>query len=50
MTIMRECSPLIQDGKPVDAVTHVLGNDPSTGYGTFTENMLNTAEKGGPGI
>lgn len=34
-------SPIIQDGKIVGAVTHVLINDPTTGYGIFIENMLN---------
>lgn len=34
-------SPIIQDGKLVGAVTHVLINDPTTGYGIFIENMLN---------
>ena len=34
-------SPIIQDGKLVGAVTHVLVNDPTTGYGIFIENMLN---------
>lgn len=33
-------SPIIQDGKLVGAVTHVLVNDPTKGYGTFIENML----------
>ena len=33
-------SPIIQDGKIVGAVTHVLINDPSRGYGIFIENML----------
>lgn len=33
-------SPIIQDGKLVGAVTHVLVNDPSKGYGIFIENML----------
>lgn len=37
-------SPIIQDGKLVGAVTHVLVNDPTTGYGIFIENMLNAAE------
>jgi stage IV sporulation protein B len=27
----------------VGAVTHVLINDPTTGYGIFIENMLNAA-------
>ena len=34
-------SPIIQDGKLIGAVTHVLINDPTTGYGIFIENMLN---------
>ena len=34
-------SPIIQNGKIVGAVTHVLINDPTTGYGIFIENMLN---------
>ena len=33
-------SPIIQNGKLVGAVTHVLINDPTTGYGIFVENML----------
>ena len=33
-------SPIIQDGKIIGAVTHVLINDPTTGYGIFIENML----------
>ena len=41
-------SPIIQDGTLVGAVTHVLVNDPTKGYGIFIENMLshmnNTAE------
>ena len=36
-------SPIIQNGKLVGAVTHVLINDPATGYGIFIENMLNAA-------
>ena len=36
-------SPLIQDGKLIGAVTHVLVNDPTTGYGIFIENMLDAA-------
>lgn len=38
-------SPIIQDGKLIGAVTHVLVNDPTTGYGIFTENMLETANQ-----
>ena len=37
-------SPIIQNGKLVGAVTHVLINDPSTGYGIFIENMLGAAQ------
>ena len=33
-------SPILQDGKLVGAVTHVLVNDPTCGYGIFAENML----------
>ena len=36
-------SPIIQDGKLIGAVTHVLVNDPQTGYGIFIENMLEAA-------
>ena len=36
-------SPIIQDGKLVGAVTHVLIGDPTMGYGIFIENMLNAA-------
>lgn len=34
-------SPIIQNGKLIGAVTHVLINDPTKGYGIFIENMLN---------
>jgi stage IV sporulation protein B len=37
-------SPLIQDGKLIGAVTHVLINDPAKGYGIYIENMLTAAE------
>lgn len=37
-------SPIIQNGKLVGAVTHVLVNDPTRGYGIFIENMLDAAE------
>ena len=37
-------SPIIQDGKLVGAVTHVMVNDPTTGYGIFIENMLSAAQ------
>ena len=35
-------SPLIQNGKLIGAVTHVLVHDPSRGYGIFLENMLSS--------
>lgn len=36
-------SPILQNGKLIGAVTHVLINDPTAGYGIFIENMLNAA-------
>ena len=33
-------SPIIQDGRLIGAVTHVLVNDPTRGYGIFIEEML----------
>lgn len=33
-------SPILQDGHLIGAVTHVLINDPTAGYGIFIENML----------
>lgn len=36
-------SPIIQNGKLIGAVTQVLVNDPTTGYGIFIENMLDAA-------
>ena len=38
-------APIIQNGKLIGAVTHVLVNDPTKGYGIFIENMLSEAEK-----
>jgi len=37
-------SPILQNGKLVGAVTHVLVNDPTKGYGILIETMLDTAE------
>ena len=37
-------SPIIQNGKLIGAVTHVLIDDSSKGYGIFAENMLETAQ------
>lgn len=36
-------SPIVQNGKLIGAVTHVLVNDPTQGYGIFIENMLDAA-------
>ncbi len=36
-------SPIIQDGLLIGAVTHVLVNDPTRGYGTFAEWMAREA-------
>lgn len=33
-------SPIIQNNKIIGAVTHVFVNDPTRGYGIFSENML----------
>jgi stage IV sporulation protein B len=38
-------SPIIQDGKLIGAVTHVLVANPTEGYGIFIENMLNAAQE-----
>ena len=37
-------SPILQNGKLIGAVTHVLINDPTCGYGIFIEKMLASAE------
>ena len=37
-------SPIIQNGKLIGAVTHVLVADPTSGYGIFIENMLNVTD------
>lgn len=36
-------SPIMQNGKLVGAVTHVLVNDPTRGYGILIGNMLSEA-------
>ena len=38
-------SPIVQNGKLVGAVTHVLLDDPTRGYGIFMEDMLATANE-----
>ena len=42
-------SPILQNGKLIGAVTHVLIDDPQKGYGIFAENMLETAQSVGDG-
>ena len=37
-------SPIIQDGRLVGAVTHVMVNDPAMGYGISIESMLESAQ------
>ncbi len=37
-------SPILQNGKIIGAVTHVLISDPTAGYGIFIENMLKDLE------
>ncbi len=37
-------SPILQNGKLIGAVTHVLIDNPKKGYGIFAENMLETAQ------
>lgn len=37
-------SPVLQNGRLIGAVTHVLIDDPTSGYGIFAENMLTTAK------
>ena len=39
-------SPILQNGRLVGAVTHVLVNDPPQGYGILAEHMLEQAETG----
>lgn len=38
-------SPIIQDNKVVGALTHVLVNDPKTGYGVFADLMIKQARE-----
>ncbi|MCQ2454884.1 MAG: SpoIVB peptidase [Clostridia bacterium] len=37
-------SPVLQNGRLIGAITHVLVDDPTTGYAIFAENMLETAQ------
>ena len=43
LTSLVSGSPILQDGRLVGAVTHVLVNDPTRGYGILAENMLKQA-------
>ena len=36
--------PILQDGRLIGAVTHVLVNRPEQGYGIFLQNMLTQCE------
>ena len=38
-------SPIVQNGRLVGAVTHVLVNDPTRGYGIFAQTMLEQAKQ-----
>ena len=44
MTSRLSGSVICQNGKIVGAITHVMINDPTVGYGIFIENMLAAAE------
>ena len=44
MTTLVSGSPIIQDGKLVGAVTHVMVANSTEGYGIFIENMLSAAD------
>lgn len=38
-------SPIVQNGKFIGAVTHVLVNEPTMGYGVFADIMIKTARE-----
>ena len=38
-------APIIQDGKFIGAVTHVLVNSPDTGYAVFGDLMIKESRK-----
>ncbi len=42
-------SPILQNGKLIGAITHVLIDDPTKGFGIFAETMLETAQSVGEG-
>lgn len=37
-------APIVQNGKLIGCITHVLLDDPTRGYGAFIENMINDIE------
>jgi len=43
-------SLILQNGKLIGAITHVLVDDPTKGYAIFAENMLETANNVGTGV
>ena len=43
MTSTVSGSPILQNGKLVGAVTHVMVDDPTSGYGIYVANMLEQA-------
>ena len=43
LTLLLSGSPILQNGKLAGAVTHVMVNEPSKGYGILIENMLEQA-------
>ena len=44
MKITPEWYPILQNGRLVGDVTHVLVNDLTNGYGILTDNMLDAAK------
>jgi len=38
-------SPIVQDGKIIGAITHVITSNPHKGYGVYIEWMLKQANK-----
>ena len=45
LTTLVSGSPIVQNGKLIGAVTHVLVNNPQKGYGIFIENILAESER-----
>ncbi len=38
-------SPIVQNGKFIGAITHVLVNDPQVGYGVFADIMIKSSKE-----